>query len=151
MAIRSTFRRVTSLHGVSKFPSLRIFSMIPSISGNRGPYRSFARLSERLWSRGVAALIAPNEVLARDVKKRLPRHDIQIVRNPVDFNVAPAPLDDRFPAERSSNDTPVWHLLYTGSVYGAQASSFRNLVAALGKLQGRFRYRHIYPDSTDRI
>jgi glycosyltransferase involved in cell wall biosynthesis len=121
-----------------KIPFVAYLFDDPVYQWERGAYRSFARLSERFWSRGVTALIAPNEVLARDVKKRLPRHKVQIVRNPVDSNIVPAALDDQIPAQRSSDDASIWRLLYTGSVYAAQASSFRNLVAALGKLRGRF-------------
>jgi glycosyltransferase involved in cell wall biosynthesis len=121
-----------------KIPFVAYLFDDPVYQWERGAYRSFARLSERFWSRSVAALIAPNEVLARDVKRRLPCHNVQIVRNPVDSAIVPATLDDRLPAERSGANASVWRLLYTGSVYSAQASSFRNLVAALGKLQGRF-------------
>ena len=122
-----------------KIPFVAYLFDDPVYQWERGAYRSLARLSERLWSCGAAALIAPNEVLARDVKKRLPRHKIHIVRNPVDSNIVRAAVDvDQLPAERSSNDASLRRLLYTGSVYSAQASSFRNLVAALDKLQGRF-------------
>jgi glycosyltransferase involved in cell wall biosynthesis len=121
-----------------KIPFIAYLFDDPVYQWERGAYRILARFSERLWSRGVAALIAPNEVLARDVKKRLPRHNIQIVRNPVNSNIVPAALNDQIPAERSSDDASAWRLLYTGSVYAAQASSFRNLVAAIGKLRGRF-------------
>ena len=122
-----------------KIPFVAYLFDDPVYQWEGGAYRSLARLSERLWSRGAAALIAPNEVLARDLKKRLPRHKIYIVRNPVDSTIVRAAVDvDQLPAERSSNDASLRRLVYTGSVYSAQASSFRNLVAALDKLQGRF-------------
>ncbi|SDJ71688.1 glycosyltransferase [Bradyrhizobium lablabi] len=104
----------------------------PVYQWERGIYRNIARVSEQIWSRGALRLIAPNEVLASDIRKRLPRADIHIVRNPaaVALNESPAKRPDANPAR--------WRLLYTGSVYSAQASAFRNLVAALGALGGRF-------------
>jgi glycosyltransferase involved in cell wall biosynthesis len=97
-----------------------------------GIYRRIARVSEQIWGRGASLLIGPNEVLAADVRKRLPKADIRIVRNP-----AAVALNDR-PAKSHAANQSQWRLLYTGSVYSAQASAFRNLVAALNALNGRF-------------
>lgn len=108
----------------------------PVYQWERGIYRSLARLSERLWSRGAAAVIVPNEVLAREVRQRLSGATVSIVRNPVDpafMAAVEAPRQDDF-----SLDGRACHLLYTGSVYSAQASAFRNLVEALDRLHGRF-------------
>ena len=97
-----------------------------------GIYRKIARVSEQIWGRGALLLIGPNEILAADVRKRLPRADIRIVRNP-----AAVALNER-PAKLHVANQSQWRLLYTGSVYSAQASAFRNLVAALNALNGRF-------------
>jgi len=102
-----------------------------------GIYRSFARLWEPVWGRGAARVIVPNETAADDVRQRLPRADIRIVRNPVPKEVFANPGQPVDPAAR--NPEQPWRLLYTGSVYSAQASAFRNLVAALDSLGGRFQ------------
>jgi glycosyltransferase involved in cell wall biosynthesis len=110
----------------------------PVFQWEKGINRRLARLWEPIWGRGAAALIVPNEVLANDVRERLPNANIYIVRNPVDhaaFSTSAADGSDVQPESRTSR---VWRLLYTGSVYSAQASAFRNLNAALNQLEGRF-------------
>ncbi len=104
----------------------------PVYQWERGIYRDLARLSEQIWGRGASRIIAPNEVLAGDIKKRLPRADIHVVRNP-----AAIPAGTQQAAPVVSGLAPL-RLLYTGSVYSAQASAFRNLVVALAALNGRF-------------
>jgi glycosyltransferase involved in cell wall biosynthesis len=103
-----------------------------------GSYRRLARFWEPIWGRGAAALIAPNEVLAKDVRSRLPKATIHIVRNPVDPAALPVPAVKAPELPSGSASDRVWRLLYTGSVYSAQASAFRNLNSALNQLQGRF-------------
>jgi len=103
-----------------------------------GNYRRLARFWEPVWGRGAAALIAPNEVLARDVRSRLPKAKIHIVRNPVDPAAFPAAAAKGPDLLYPSAADRVWRLLYTGSIYSAQASAFRNLNTALNLLEGRF-------------
>jgi glycosyltransferase involved in cell wall biosynthesis len=107
----------------------------PVYQWEEGNYRRFARISERIWSRGATATIVPNEVLANDVQCRLPHAKIHIVRNPVDPTAFPAAGED---IERIPDVGAPRRLVYTGSVYSAQASAFRNLVAALDALGGKF-------------
>jgi len=96
--------------------------------------RYLARMSERIWASGAAAIIVPNEILVEDIKKRLPRASIHIVRNPF-YPLRVTHQDHQREPVRAD---AIWRLLYSGSVYHAQASAFRNLVAALDLLQGRF-------------
>jgi glycosyltransferase involved in cell wall biosynthesis len=111
----------------------------PVYQWERGIYRSLARVSEQFWGRRAAALIVPNEVLAADVGKRLRRASIKIVRNPSDVEIDTAALSEsREPSDAAAGASSVRTLLYTGSVYSAQASAFRNLVQALDTLDGRF-------------
>jgi glycosyltransferase involved in cell wall biosynthesis len=122
-----------------RLPFLAYLFDDPVYQWEAGKYRSFARLCEQIWGRGAAAIITPNEVLAADVKARLSFVHPHVVRNPVD----PAAFGSRdTPLAQSTQLTPgdvlPWRLLYAGSVYSAQASSFRNLVAALNILQGQF-------------
>lgn len=121
-----------------KVPFIAYLFDDPVYQWEPGNYRRLARLWEPLWGRGAAALITPNEVLAKDVRARLPNANISIVRNPVDPAAFSNPSADQ-PGPRSELPPDrVWRLLYTGSVYSAQASAFRNLNAALNRLRGRF-------------
>ena len=102
-----------------------------------GVYRPFARFWERAWGAGAKLLLVPNEFAAEDIRRRLPKAEIRIIRNPAAVGVLTecsrsTGLPDKAPAEPS-------RLLYTGSVYSAQASAFRNLISALEFLGGRFR------------
>lgn len=113
----------------------------PIFQWEPGIYRWLARFWEPIWARGASAIIAPNEVLANDVRARVPAANIFIVRNPVNpTSPAHAPASPIY--ERSDLSRPC-RLLYTGSVYSAQASAFRNLNTALNRLAGRFEL-HVY-------
>ena len=95
------------------------------------PYRAFARFWERLWARRSVPL-APNEVMAADFARRNPRSRPPVlVRNPAanaafGDPAAPWPRDAAAPLR----------VLYTGSVYAAQADAVRNLVTALADEPG---------------
>jgi glycosyltransferase involved in cell wall biosynthesis len=102
-----------------------------------GIYRGFARFWERVWGRGAKLLIVPNEFAANDIRRRLPQADIRIVRNPVTADAFVAYSRSAGCSDQTA-DRPV-RLLYTGSVYSAQASAFRNLISALEVLGGRFQ------------
>jgi glycosyltransferase involved in cell wall biosynthesis len=110
----------------------------PVYQWERGIYRSFAQFWERVWGRSVELIIVPNETAADDLQRRLPKADIRLVRNPVPLEMF---ADCRQPAAIAGppHSGQPWRLLYTGSVYSAQASAFRNLVAALDSLGGRFQ------------
>lgn len=97
-----------------------------------GPgYRAFARWCERRWAPRAAAVIAPNETMAEDFAARHPGlRPAFVVRNPA----ADAAFGD---AEGAGAPWPgTATILYTGSVYSAQADAMRNLVAALDGLEG---------------
>jgi glycosyltransferase involved in cell wall biosynthesis len=100
-------------------------------------YRRAARLAQHIWARRCEAIIVPNEVLAEDIRQRLPRAPIHVVRNPVDLAAFSSPCGPETPLKAPAADAP-WRLLYLGSVYSAQADAFRNLGAALAQQQGRF-------------
>lgn len=96
--------------------------------------RAAARLFERSWSRYAAAIMVPNERLRDDVLARRRDAPVVLVRNAADdgaFDHA-APPPARAPGE------PL-RIVYTGNVYHAQADSFHRLIAALARLDGRFR------------
>lgn len=106
----------------------------PVFQWEPGPYRRFARFWEQVWGKGCAVIITPNEVLEAEVRQRLPQGQFTLVRNPV----GPAAFAADGTADRAVGEGASRSLLYTGSVYWAQGSAFRNLVAALDELSGRF-------------
>jgi len=99
--------------------------------------RAFASRVERMLFPGAAAVIAPNEMMEQELRRR---HGLSctIVRNAVE-------IEDRhgldLPWPDSSDDLGV---VYTGAVYHAHYDAFRNLVTAIGKL-GRPQLKlHLY-------
>lgn len=109
-------------------------------------YRGFARFWERLWARGAVSVIVPNEAMAATFAARHPAATarVALVRNPAAAACfAPAP-----PARTA--DEPHRTIVYTGSVYAAQESAFRNLVGALDLLAGRY-VLHIYTQQPESV
>jgi glycosyltransferase involved in cell wall biosynthesis len=93
-----------------------------------GTMRAFARLWEPIWNRMAAQVIAPNEAMSNVFFKRRARLPV-LVRNPV----APeAFLDSDLPWPQSAAH---FRIVYTGSVYHAQADAFINLMEALEELK----------------
>lgn len=98
-------------------------------------YRKLAQFWEPIWAPRAAALIAPNEILAKDVSDRR-RTPVKVIRNPVpaaafeQHGAGPEPFGPR-------------RIVYTGTVYHAQGDAFRNLVQALDRLNGRYQL-HVY-------
>jgi glycosyltransferase involved in cell wall biosynthesis len=133
---------LTAAYLASRFMRLPFVAYLfddPVYQWEEGDYRRLARFAERIWSRGAAAIIAPNEVLASDVQDRLPHAKIHIVRNPVDPAVFATAGGDTIESKEGNPDAGApMRLVYTGSVYSAQAGAFRNLVAALNALEGKF-------------
>src|SRR5262249_20418677 len=97
-----------------------------------GVYRRLARFWERIWMPRAAVVIGPNETLAEDLMERNPAIQPAIVRNPVS---AEAFIDA--PQAARQADTGPRRIVYTGTVYHAQADAFRNVVKVLERLDGR--------------
>lgn len=124
-----------------KLPFVAYLFDDPVYQWEAGLYRVLARMWEKRWAAQAAKVIVPNEVLAEDVRSRVQRAAISVIRNPVDLvrmegkpgGQRETALYPRSPAQSSLT------VVYTGSVYSAQASSFRNLVAALDLLGGSFQ------------
>jgi glycosyltransferase involved in cell wall biosynthesis len=109
--------------------------------------RPLALLAERLWAPRANCLIAPNELLLHDIRARNETNVVincAVVRNP-------APPGDAYnPPWPATAGGPI-RIVYTGSIYHAQADSFLNLLSALDKLQGGFEL-HIYTaQSSDQL
>jgi hypothetical protein len=106
-----------------------------------GPYRGFARFWERFWAT-KAIVLAPNEIMAEDFARRHPRARApRLVRNP-----AASTAFAQVP-EGGFSELPI-RIVYTGSIYSAQADAVRDLIEALEKLEGRFEL-HIYSAQTE--
>jgi len=92
-------------------------------------YRPFARFWERLWAPG-SVIISPNETMAEDFIGRHSRAKPHLVRNPAP-EIAFATPDATWPRRQG----PL-RIVYTGSLYSAQADAARDLVKALALLGG---------------
>lgn len=117
----------------------------PVFQWEPGLYRRLSRYWESVWGPRAAAIIAPNEVLVSDVKRRVRCGGFHIVRNPAE-NASFAPSRVSVTWKRGPNEPR--SIIYTGSVYAAQASAFKNLVAALEHLDGAFNLR-IYTSQSE--
>jgi len=105
-----------------------------------GTVRSVARLWEPIWSITAAQVLVPNEAMAEEFARRRARNPI-IIRNPV-APEACSTCQKPWPA------TPDHlRIVYTGSVYQAQADAFMNLLAALDEL--RDWSLHIYTSQSE--
>ncbi len=97
----------------------------------------------------ISGIIVPNELLADDVVKRLTASvPVAVVRNPVDLALYEA-ASRKHAKIHDRDDRPqtrTQRLLYSGTVYSAQADALENLVEATSKLNaaGRDIEIHIY-------
>jgi hypothetical protein len=104
-------------------------------------YRGFARAWEFFWANNAIVLV-PNEIMAEDFTKRHPRSKIpRLVRNPA----APAAFAQEL--RKGFLGSPI-RIVYTGSIYSAQADAVRDLIDALEEMEGRFEL-HIYSAQTE--
>ena len=109
----------------------------------------FSAAVEQKALRQAAGVIVPNETLAADVGQRT-HAPLAVVRNPVDLPQYTA-LRSRFPRPSIDRSKPL-QIVYTGSVYSAQADSIRRccdaLTAAASRgVQGEL---HVYGPPPDR-
>jgi glycosyltransferase involved in cell wall biosynthesis len=105
-----------------------------------GPLRTFARRWEPIWSRIVTSVIVPNEAMQEEFAARRHRKSI-LVRNPVPLG-AFATVEQAWPTNPAQ-----FRIVYTGSVYHAQADAFLNLLRALDMLDGWSL--HIYTSQSE--
>lgn len=101
-----------------------------------GRFRKLASIFESMWAKSAAGFIAQMEPLADTFFQREGRKPI-VIHNPVSpksfGQKADWPLDQKRPVR----------LVYTGSLYGAQADAVRNLLRVLDELAGQYEL-HIY-------
>ena len=99
-------------------------------------HRGFAQTWEQFWANDAIVLV-PNELMAEVFSGRHRYSKApHVVRNP-----APAAAFGREPRNEFSGH-PI-RIVYTGSIYSAQADAVRDLVEALERMEGRFEL-HVY-------
>jgi glycosyltransferase involved in cell wall biosynthesis len=107
--------------------------------------RFFAQRVEPFVLRGAAGVIAPNEILQDDLKRRYGIAST-LVRNPCDlslYETAESPLAADAPAGEGDEVK----IVYTGAVYDAHYDAFRNLIAAIESLGRPDVKLHLYSAS----
>jgi glycosyltransferase involved in cell wall biosynthesis len=114
----------------------------PVLQWPPGAVRRFASVAERLWRRR-ADVIVPNEALARTVAARTGLAPL-VIRNPIPA----AAFADLGPNSATPEDTQVRSIVYTGSVYGAQADALANVAAALDRMTRHAELR-LYTTATE--
>jgi len=116
------------------FDDYRIQWAIPGSRWKRRIAATLRDLAEPTVLSRAAGVITPNETLADDVRERtsLP---VTVIRNPVD-TAAYRRLREAFPRPPLAGSMPL-RIVYTGSVYSAQADSLRRLCEAIELLAGR--------------
>ena len=97
----------------------------------------------------AAGIIVPNETLAEDIRQRTDTPTV-VVRNPVDTKFY-AQLRDQFPRRWPDPLRPL-QIIYTGSVYAAQADSIKRCCQAItaAAARGIQAALHIYGPPPDR-
>ena len=110
------------------------------------PVKAFwARRFEPFIMKGAAGLIAPNEILRDDVRERF-GVEAAVIHNSFDISPyethAPVEADTR----KSSGEV---NIVYTGAVYEAHFGAFRNLMAAIRKLDHLRVSVHLYTNQPE--
>jgi glycosyltransferase involved in cell wall biosynthesis len=109
---------------------------------NNTPYYHLARIVEPFILKGAAGVAVPNEFLSDTYQLRY-RVEPTVIHNALEV-----PKTER-------NDAPLWstnrteaRILYTGSVYHAHYDAFRNLIAAIRRLDRMDVKLHLYTSQT---
>jgi glycosyltransferase involved in cell wall biosynthesis len=105
--------------------------------------KSFLRRFEPVVMKGAAGVIAPNEFLRDELRRRF-RIEPIVIHNACDLSVYESSAAGRLVGDRSSTAGEGVSIVYTGSIGILHFSAFRNLVAAI-KLLGRKDVKlHLY-------
>lgn len=108
------------------------------------PVKAFwARRFEPFIMKGAAGVIAPNEILRDDLRERF-GVEAAVIHNSFDIS----PYETQAPVEAGNRSGEV-NIVYTGAVYEAHFGAFRNLMAAIQKLD-HLRVRvHLYTNQPE--
>src|SRR5215208_2278339 len=100
----------------------------------------WARRFEPFIMKGAAGIIAPNEILRDDLRERF-GVEPAVIHN--SFDISPYETAERVVANIRNPSDEV-SIVYTGAVYEAHFGAFRNLMAAIGKLDHLHVRLHLY-------
>ena len=108
------------------------------------PVKAFwARRFEPFIMKGASGVIAPNEILRDDLRERF-GVEAAVIHNSFDIS----PYETNAPVEAGNRSGEV-NIIYTGAVYEAHFGAFRNLMAAIQKLD-HLRVRvHLYTNQPE--
>jgi glycosyltransferase involved in cell wall biosynthesis len=108
------------------------------------PVKAFwARRFEPFIMKGAAGLIAPNEILRDDLRERF-GVEAAVIHNSFDIS----PYETNAPVDVSKHSDEV-NIVYTGAVYEAHFGAFRNLMAAIRKLDHLRVSVHLYTNQPE--
>ena len=107
--------------------------------------RFWARRFERLLMKGAAGIIAPNEILRDDLRRRF-GVEATVIHNSFDMSPYETEKQPKAPIRKDSNEISV---VYTGAVYEAHFGAFRNLMTAIRKLGRPGINLHLYTNQPD--
>ena len=102
----------------------------------------WARRFEPAFMKGAMRVIAPNETLRDDLRRRF-GIDPKVIHNSLD--ISPYQTDGQAPAPDLNCDREV-SIVYTGQIYDAHYDAFRNLIKALTSLERDKVKLHLYTD-----
>jgi len=109
--------------------------------------RAFADQHEKTIVQGASEIIVPNECLQRAYRQRYGAHTT-VIHNPFDLAEYEKNICDTSPLKDPAEKT----IVYTGAVYEAHYSAFRNLISAINLTQIPGLKLHIYtPQSNVRL
>jgi glycosyltransferase involved in cell wall biosynthesis len=97
-----------------------------------------ARRLEATMMRGAAGIIVPNEFMGDELRRRY-GVDSVIIRNPCEVSKY-----EELPSPGMIDSNGEIKIIYTGSIYAAHYDAFRNLVAAIEKLDRWSIRLHLY-------
>lgn len=113
------------------------------------PVKAFwARRFEPFIMKGAAGIIAPNEILRDDLRERF-GVEAAVIHNsfdisPYEINATSASID-----ANTSKPSDEVNIVYTGAVYEAHFGAFRNLMAAIRKLDHLRVNVHLYTNQPE--
>ncbi|MEN3325778.1 MAG: hypothetical protein V7638_585 [Acidobacteriota bacterium] len=105
----------------------------------------WARRFEPFITKGATGVIAPNEILRDDLRERF-GVEATVIHN--SFDISPYETNETVAADTRKVSDEV-NIVYTGAVYEAHYGAFRNLMAAIQKLDHLRLRVHLYTNQSE--
>lgn len=105
--------------------------------------KHFLQLLEPWLLKGASVVIAPNEFLRDELRRR---HHIEpvLIHNPCDLSVYDGPLEEEAELDGSAQDHNEIRIVYTGGVGSLHYDAIRNLLRAIETLDRKNVKLHLY-------